>query len=786
MKDKINCVRTRMLFTACLLLGGLGTAFADEPTVTIGGAAHSARFGSIMNLPFADEVANFRAYLTKRIEWLDKQFANVDTLVKSTRTALSEEPYRKGDGKLALKAVNGTDIGIASSTDFEFVGGSDATFAVTVSCDALLKKNRIATVEVCVNGKKLGSYPVADKKTMFTVPAAALASPVAADRSLVAIFGLNAKGDVMARNYATVLLSRQTPGVWAGETADWMKFVPDGTALGNITMPASHDSAMVDGLCQAICPLPQAFEGLFANQDLTIGQQLVAGARCFDLRPWFVADELRSSHTTFVDELGFAAGGTGLSFRRIFEETAEFLAAHPSEVVFFGISKWGYGFDEATGNRQRTIVRSLMNEFGAVIYRWSGEGSCPGINAIRLSDDIRGKLICLWSDSDCDPRNGIWGYGGRPAANGKLAQTGHWSNTRDINYLLENQLEQWATCQGADPVEFAFSPSWQLTWQFDLLDLADSNRKLANIANPKLPGFLAEGLRRGYPKPMFVQTDYVNADTSRAIISYNFGGSADAYAQNLSQAAQTAIAQEIRANNNNAPLTETSVASASVLVRMDAAKGATSSRAYVPVCAKDGLLPWAVGRFDGGGETGMVKLTIGKRGKISGKWMSGGTNWILSASSFEAYDSARGAYVATLTAKKGRARFEARVELTEDGLACLPADASDDADGTVLFCAWRNRWKENPWKAIAKTLRGQKVTVGDSDDIVLAIGSNGAVTAKGTFEGPNGRPYSARCSSVLIPQDDSGSAFRVYLHFPPKTGRFEGLETKLELLQPAD
>ena len=171
------------------------------------GAAQSARFSSIMNFPFKTDLSNFRAYLTKRLAWLDEQFASVDALVASVRTALSEKPYCKGDGKLALTAANGTDVGDLSSTDFAFAAGADAAFAVDVAGGSLLEKllkRTIATVEVCVNDVKLGACPVEDGRAAFTVPASLLEKPFAAGRSLVAVLGYSADGTLVARNYATV------------------------------------------------------------------------------------------------------------------------------------------------------------------------------------------------------------------------------------------------------------------------------------------------------------------------------------------------------------------------------------------------------------------------------------------------------------------------------------------------------------------------------------------------------------------------------------------------------
>ena len=222
----------------------------------------------------------------------------------------------------------------------------------------------------------------------------------------------------------------------------------------------------------------------------------------------------------------------------------------------------------------------------------------------------------------------------------------------------------------------------------------------------------------------------------------------------------------------------------------------------------EGMKPWAIGTFDGGmvgsgasltsGKDsasplgGMVQLTVSNVGKISGKWMSGGTNWTLSAASFDAFDAEREAYHATLTAKSGKETKTIEVEVTQEGVSGFSAPVAEDRDGTVLFEAWRNGWKEEPLKTLAKGLKGKKVSVAapvaeDRDGTVeLTVGASGAVTAKGTFvtgfdeKKQKDVIYSASCSTVLIPTETEGQ-YKVYLYFPPKSGKFGGFTGVVEI-----
>ena len=191
------------------------------------------------------------------------------------------------------------------------------------------------------------------------------------------------------------------------------------------------------------------------------------------------------------------------------------------------------------------------------------------------------------------------------------------------------------------------------------------------------------------------------------------------------------------------------------------------------------LHDWVEGTYAGGGEGGQLQqLKIAKNGKLSGKWSAGGVVWTLSAKSFDAYDAAGGAYVATLDCKSGKTVRTCAVTLTAEGLVGL-------CDVGGAFEAVRNDWKMEPWKTLGKRLAKADALVfrptaygSDANDRVsLKVSAGGAVKAKGQFVrdyDAKGRPkyYSASVSSVLCPlkePDGRGSFVGVaYLYFMPK------------------
>ena len=116
------------------------------------------------------------------------------------------------------------------------------------------------------------------------------------------------------------------------------------------------------------------------------------------------------------------------------------------------------------------------------------------------------------------------------------------------------------------------------------------------------------------------------------------------------------------------------------------------------------------------------------------------------------------------------------------------------------WTAWQNLWKTEPWKTDAKPFAkapALAIDAGTRDacpypgPVTLKFASSGAVTASGKFvtgQDAKGKDvvYSASCSSVLVPEADAAGAgrppYRVFLYFPPKTGKFEGYADEIQLV----
>ena len=198
-------------------------------------------------------------------------------------------------------------------------------------------------------------------------------------------------------------------------------------------------------------------------------------------------------------------------------------------------------------------------------------------------------------------------------------------------------------------------------------------------------------------------------------------------------------------------------------VKVTVTTSGKSKREFTVCLTVEPLPAWAVGTFNGGG-AGLATLTVSKAGKISGKYLADGKTWNLSAASFAAYDAETATYAADLTAKCGKET--AAVKLLVDD-TCAQSETAP-----LAFSVFRNGWKEEPLKT--KALKGKTDTKTIADKtIVFTVGASGAVTAKLTTTGLNGKAYTATCSTVLIPtKDDNG--YLVFYYFPPKSGKFDG------------
>ena len=215
----------------------------------------------------------------------------------------------------------------------------------------------------------------------------------------------------------------------------------------------------------------------------------------------------------------------------------------------------------------------------------------------------------------------------------------------------------------------------------------------------------------------------------------------------------------------------------------------------------EALPDWAVGTFNGGWTNSQATLTIAANGKISGKYLSEGKTWTLSAAHFDLYDEAKEEYVATLTAKSGKEERSERIVLSEDDVGGEILATGDL--GMLIFI--QTNWKAEQWKNIGKVIANKEFVLegtedglpNDADKMTLKFAATGAVSVKGVFDmglDARNRPvtYSATGSATLIPlsepeaeveekPDELSFDCGVFVYLPPKAGKFDGFATFIRL-----
>ena len=190
----------------------------------------------------------------------------------------------------------------------------------------------------------------------------------------------------------------------------------------------------------------------------------------------------------------------------------------------------------------------------------------------------------------------------------------------------------------------------------------------------------------------------------------------------------------------------------------------------------EALPAWAQGTFNGGGAAGQATITIGKNGKISGKYQysDGGKAYTakLTAKAFVAYDEETTNFIAVVDCKIGKAEGRLLLAVSPDPFFSSAALCLND-DGAVIIETYRNRWGEADRKALGKVIANKTLTL--ASGVTLKFAANGTVKATALAVVNKAK---LSCSTVFVPfenppptKDDMGGV--VFVYFPAK-GAFAG------------
>ncbi len=205
---------------------------------------------------FATQIQRLKTYLTNRLNWLDAQFASVETLAKSLG-------YKSAGGI----AVENADIVV-----------NDAGITVIT---AKVTDSSVKAVEFLLNGVKLGTAPVTDGKAVFEAPATALV-PVGSYNT-VQVFGLNESGSVIlsgsnkVTDYAKFITASQ--GSTTDPTEPTEPTPPSGSDDSN------HSTGATDKESQKPLKAPEKVSAaqLSSSQNVKVTFGEVKGAKSYEI-----------------------------------------------------------------------------------------------------------------------------------------------------------------------------------------------------------------------------------------------------------------------------------------------------------------------------------------------------------------------------------------------------------------------------------------------------------------------------------------------------------------------
>lgn len=272
--------------------------------------------------------------------------------------------------------------------------------------------------------------------------------------------------------------------------------------LNHLTMPGSHDAGMYTG-----------HNEWAKTQSLTIGNQLRAGARYFDLRVCKSGSELWTYH-------GPTYGG---KLADILDDVAAFLDGSSREVVFLKFRS------HASGDRADTVALVESKLAGKLFTA----AATPHF-ATQTLDHLagtKGHAVAAFTHayaSLVDPSKGIFPYSdyGNEDTGAFIPHSTHdnlgvydsYAHQSEFAVMQKDQHDKWVA-HGGYGKDYLFLFSWTLTGSTDnVLDLD----LLSGAANPQLPKALHDFATHGAKgKPNIVYMDQVDPYLCKAIIDLN-------------------------------------------------------------------------------------------------------------------------------------------------------------------------------------------------------------------------------------------------------------------------
>jgi hypothetical protein len=241
-------------------------------------------------------------------------------------------------------------------------------------------------------------------------------------------------------------------GAAKGNTCDWMgdmlrSHPAADIALVNICLPGAHDAGMyLTQHCTAF-----ANTGNTRTQYLPMKQQLEAGIRIYDLRPWLYDGEFYAHHSTHCDGLGCK----GDKVSNMLLAVREFLDIH-HELVLLVISHYCH-----TSPSDSAFLSLLNTTLGDHIYKQPTNTNMPLIQTplrqLLGGDNHTGKVILLMDGAEKNAAAKAHGY----FNSDELHTAGGWSDDNMLPLLTAHQVQRFTAYKGNGNTMYEWA--WQIT-----------------------------------------------------------------------------------------------------------------------------------------------------------------------------------------------------------------------------------------------------------------------------------------------------------------------------------
>ena len=244
--------------------------------------------------------------------------------------------------------------------------------------------------------------------------------------------------------------------------------------LREICLPGSHDAgayrfsrkltSCADDILKIV---PKNIVKNYAlAQEMDIAEQLNAGIRYFDLRPYCENGEFYIHHSL-----------VGVKMESLLQDFSSYLSTIKKELIIIKVSH----FCNFNSEQHKVLAYMFYHHFNNYLYK--GTGSIPETEFGTFVND--GPCVILWYENStvCDSWDGFYR---------NIGVYDRYSNTEDYNSMKDDQLAKLKSVGGSSGRLFLLS--WTLTPDEDvnLATAVGSLRKLSEEANRNLRDFVAE------------------------------------------------------------------------------------------------------------------------------------------------------------------------------------------------------------------------------------------------------------------------------------------------------